>query len=55
MSVALAARFGGTPWQWRGSGEPDPRDWGTAVSLLEQEREEIDEQETQAARHTRRG
>ena len=42
--MLLAARFGGTPWAWRGSPAPDARDWGTALGLLEQEQEQAEEQ-----------
>lgn len=40
--MILAARFGGTPWQWRGQEAPDERDWGSAAALLKQEMEEAD-------------
>ena len=42
-SVILAARFGGTPWQWRRETEPDERDIWTALRLLEQEHEQLEE------------
>ncbi|WP_250234780.1 hypothetical protein [Bifidobacterium longum] len=45
MSVILAKRFGGTPWAWRGDPMPDERDWGTALSLLAMEQEEMDKLE----------
>ncbi len=45
MSVILAKRFGGTPWAWRGDPMPDERDWGTALSLLAMEQEELDKLE----------
>ena len=35
--MILAARFGGTPWEWRE--HASPLDWGTAISLLEHEAE----------------
>lgn len=41
--MILAARFGGTPWQWRREDEPDERDWGTALNLLQAEQEAMEE------------
>lgn len=37
--MVLAARFGGTPWEWRRETHPDERDLGTAAWLLEEEQE----------------
>jgi hypothetical protein len=34
----LAARFGGTPWEWRERAEDE--DWGTCLELLRKERDE---------------
>lgn len=45
--MILAARFGGTPWEWRE--RASPLDWGTAVSLLEHEAEQA-ERQTQTMR-----
>nr|DAP10574.1 MAG TPA: hypothetical protein [Caudoviricetes sp.] len=39
--MILAARFGGSPWQWRR--EASEFDWGTAVRLLEEEMERLEE------------
>lgn len=38
LSFLLAARFGGTPWQWRQ--QASELDWGTGLSLLRDEMEE---------------
>ncbi len=43
LSVILAYRFGGTPWAWRN--EASELDWGTAIGLLEQEMERMEEAE----------
>nr|DAZ75123.1 MAG TPA: hypothetical protein [Caudoviricetes sp.] len=43
LSVILAHHFGGTPWTWRN--EASELDWGTAIGLLEQEMERMEEAE----------
>ena len=43
LSVILAHHFGGTPWAWRN--EASELDWGTAIGLLEQEMERMEEAE----------
>lgn len=43
LSVILAHRFGGAPWEWRN--EASELDWGTAIRLLEQEMERMEEME----------
>lgn len=43
LSVILAYRFGGTPWAWHN--EASELDWGTAIGLLEQEMERMEEAE----------
>ena len=45
-SLILAARFGGTPWQWRETA--DERDWGTGLALLEAEARQIDDMQQKA-------
>lgn len=52
--MILAARFGGTPWQWRGDPGPSPLDWGTAVRILEREAEDIERMETERDTNTGR-
>jgi len=41
LSCLLAARFGGTPWQWRA--HADERDWGTCLAALVEEAEQLEE------------
>lgn len=38
--MILAARFGGTPWEWRE--KATPMDWGTALDILQAEREQVE-------------
>lgn len=45
--MILAARFGGTPWDWRE--HASTLDWGTAIALLEDEAERA-ERQTQTMR-----
>jgi hypothetical protein len=42
LSCILAARFGGTPWQWRREQVPQEADWGTCTALLQAEAEETE-------------
>lgn len=42
--MILAARFGGSPWAWRR--EASELDWGTAIRLLEEEAERMEEVQT---------
>lgn len=41
MSVLLAMRFGGTPWQWRECAEDE--DWGTALKILAEQARQIED------------
>ncbi len=41
MSCLLAARYGGTPWQWRE--QADEMDWGTCMAALIEENERMKE------------